>query len=132
MIAKETVNKIWSNIQILNGLTTPDKHRPFSIVLVKDDRVKILTGKKSSITLWRSAFESTIKYLHENGVHGEKNRIEIRSNNDIKKAGPLCLAAREQRKTRVINYILPILSQLEIAKTKEGDGKENSTTWLVE
>ncbi|WP_312800091.1 hypothetical protein [Pseudomonas sp.] len=130
MNTTEVLNKVWSDIKNLTGLNTPDKNVPFTIHTVKNDRVVIITNGGSPIVLWRSAFEAVIQYLHENKIYGEENRVEIGSSNKEKEAKSLCVVSREHRKTRVINYILPILDKFEIVKTKKKNSKEKSSAWL--
>ena len=118
---------VWSHLVKGGRLKSPDNliGADFEISNVHTERIEILP---QGIRIERKAFESTIHYLRTHD-HYSTSPCEIRSNNDRNLSGPLCLASRNQnRDTRCVNYILPILESLGIVKT---DGNRPNKTWLV-
>jgi|SRR5271165_1590658 len=118
---------VWSHLARGRRFKTPDnfKGTDFEISNVGNGSIDILP---QDVRIERKAFEIAIHYLRTHG-HYSTNPCEIHSSNDRNSSGPLCLATRDQnRDTRCVNYILPILESLGIVKT---DGNRLNKTWLA-
>lgn len=124
------IDHVWPQIANLRGLTTPDAAvgRPFFIRSVTSTEVQITTEAGSPLTIQRAAFLAAIRYLVVNG-HDSTNPCDIRSNQHAENSGPLCTATRRvNSNTRVINYIVPILTAVGILGFI---GTRPNKTWLV-
>lgn len=90
--------------------------RSFDITASTESTITITTERGSALVLERAAFHSTLRYLVLNR-HTEENPCEIRSNDVYERAGPLCQASRDANsRTRVINYIVPILADVDFVR----------------
>ena len=121
------VEKGWESLRVGDKFRTPDNAKgvDFTISKIESNRI-VISPQKISIN--RKAFEAAIDYLHENN-HNARNRCEIMSNNDRKKAGPLCQASRDKNNnTRCINYILPILKSKGLV---DFSGDRPNKVWLI-
>jgi hypothetical protein len=124
------IDHIWGQIATLRDLVTPDNAvgRTYTITGVNPGAVIIETEAGSPLTIQRAAFIETLRYLVENR-HVASHPCEIRSNQLSEQSGPLCRATRAVNgNTRVINYIVPILTAVGIL---ECSGKRPNSTWLV-
>lgn len=124
------IDHIWGQIARLKHLVTPDNAvgRTYTIIDVNPNAVVIKTEAGSQLTIQRAAFIETLRYLIENR-HVATCPCEIRSNQLAEQSGPLCAATRAANgNTRVINYIVPILTAVEIL---ECSGSRPNTTWLI-
>jgi hypothetical protein len=124
------LSNAWDKIANLKNLKTPDNSvgRSYTINSVTSTTVEIKTNGNSTLTIQRTAFIETLRYLVDN-QHTITNPCKIGSNQKEDKAGPLCRAARAVNSgMRVINYTVPILTALEILGM---NGKRPNTTWLV-
>lgn len=123
---KDDVDMIWKSIKQGDTYKTPDRSRgvAFTIDHIEDDQIHILPQK---IDIRKKAFIATLEYLQAEN-YTTVHRCEIKSNNDMKKAGPLCQASRrENNGVRCINYIVPILKEYGIV---DCDGDRPNTVWL--
>jgi hypothetical protein len=102
--------------------------RAFHIRSITTNEVQITTEAGSPLTIQRAAFLEAIRYLVLHG-HDRTNPCEIRSNQHAENAGPLCIVTRSvNSNTRVINYIVPILTAVGILDLS---GARPNTTWLA-
>jgi hypothetical protein len=124
------MDSTWRAASALRQLSTPDSSvaRSFMISASTIGTISITTERGSELTLERAAFHATLRYLILNG-HGVDNPCEIRSNDVYESAGPLCQAARDaNNRTRVINYIVPILADLGFVAL---NGERPNSVWLI-
>jgi hypothetical protein len=127
-ICENIINEVWRNISVGQRFRTPDlfKGVDFSIQLKNKDSISIVPQK---ISISRTAFLKAIHYLRVEN-HDIDNPCEIRSSNDRKNSGPLCVAARDEKNNvRCINYILPILQKNVIVGINP---VRPNTTWLLQ
>jgi hypothetical protein len=125
---EKIINKIWPKLEVGRRYRTPDLYlgKDFYIEEKTNQRLKIVPQKKLSIT--KEAFIAALHYLIQN-EHNFRNQCEIRSSNERKTAGPLCLAARDKNSNvRCINYVLPILQGFQIVGI---DPVRPNKTWVI-
>lgn len=111
-IISAAIDSIWLRAAEPRQLFTPDDNaaRSFDITASSQGTITIITERGSTLVLQRAAFHSTLQYLILNRHNAEKP-CEIRSNGAYDDAGALCRVARDANgRTRVINYIAPILA----------------------
>jgi hypothetical protein len=109
-ICEKIINEVWQKISVGQRFKTPDLYKgaDFTIQTKNKSSISIVPQK---ISISRAAFLNTIHYLRTEN-HDINSPCEIRSSNDRKNAGPLCVTARdENNNVRCINYILPILQK---------------------
>jgi hypothetical protein len=124
---EKIINKIWPKLATGKRYRTPDlyKGKDFSIEEKTRQGLKIVP---QNISITKDAFLSALHYLIQH-KHNFRNQCEIRSSNDRRTAGPLCLAARDRNSdVRCINYILPILQAYQIVGI---DPVRPNKTWLI-
>ncbi len=125
---EKEINEIWEKLNEGDTFRTPDdlKGVYYTINQKGTDKIQILPQK---VTIQRKAFVEALYFLVLNN-HYEKNKCEIRSNNDKEMAGPLCLASRNaNNNVRCINYIIPILKKYGLV---EFSGKRPNKVWIIE
>lgn len=124
--SENEINRIWGNLSSGDTFRTPDDSKgvAFFIARIEPDRIFI---RPQGVSIYRNAFVAALDYLRANN-NDVKNKCEIRSNNDSEKAGPLCQASRKENKnTRCINYIIPILETYRIV---DCSGDRPNKVWL--
>ena len=137
MRIKKAIDNVWQCLAVDQEYRTPDdvKGVKFRVLTVEPSRITIRTVGKpeegrlgSKVAITRIAFEAALTYLHSHD-HDFNNSCEIKSNNHILSAGPLCVAARTpNNRTRCINYILPVLKSYELVGI---NGGYRNRTWFV-
>lgn len=90
---------------------TPSGSANFMLEALDSERLAVSTTSGSKVYLRLSAFDDVLRYLIDNG-HDQNNPCQIRSSNDVKQAGPLCVIARGGGGPRTVTYMLPILQRL--------------------
>jgi hypothetical protein len=129
-LAVQTVSSLWPRIGALGSLPTPSGFSAFAIANVTADHVELSVGTRNMV-LSKAAFDSALIYLQLHG-HYAVNPCAIKSNNDPKAAGPLCLATRVHLSgtygPRNVTYVLPILQALGVV---EINTKRPATVWLI-
>jgi len=129
-LAAQTVSSVWAKLGELGTLRTPSRRSEFDVDSVTLDRVKVAVGD-TTLMIPKAAFEAVLDYLHVNGHHAG-NPCVIESNNDHKKAGPLCKVSRKLPTgtfgPRNITYVLPILERLGIVGINQ---KLPTAVWLT-
>lgn len=129
-VAAQKVSSLWPMMGALGTLQTPSRRSEFGVDSVTPERVKVAVGK-TTLAIPKAAFEAVLEYLHVNDHHAG-NPCVIESDNDHKKAGPLCKVARELSSgtygPRNITYVLPILEQLGVVGIRS---KQPTAVWLT-
>lgn len=111
----EQIDIIWEKLAVGQSYETPDQRRSasFQIIRIETDKMCITP---QNISINKDAFKATLHFLLANN-HGQLSPCEIRSNNRLENAGPLCRASRSSNGgVRCINYILPVLKCFGIVK----------------
>jgi len=119
----------WGLLQPGQIFPSPSGRKSFKITSITSEKVIIKT-EKTEITIRRAAFFAALEYLMTHR-HMEGNKVKIRSNKDIAKAGPLCVAIRNANGVNVMisTYVLPILAELKLV---EIDSAIPNRVWLTE
>lgn len=88
----EQIDIIWVQLAVGQSYETPDQRRasPFRIIKIETDKIYVAP---QNITINKNAFKATFHYLTANN-HDQRYPCEIRSNNKVENAGPLCQASR--------------------------------------
>jgi hypothetical protein len=121
------IEELWQSLSEGQTYKTPDiyKGKIFTINFIEYNKIQI---SPQNISIYKKAFSVTLHYLIENDRNGN-NPIEIRSNDDPEKSGPLCFEARRHNKDiRCINYILPMLCKNDIVGI---NGNRPNKTWIL-
>jgi hypothetical protein len=111
-------------------LKTPSGTASFAAtLLVPSNKVVFHVGHtQAPITVPIVAFEDVLNYLQTH-AHNMHSPCQIRSNNNSRLAGPLCLIARQHtNNVRCINYVLPLLAKLGWVDI---DSRVPNTVWLL-
>lgn len=126
-VCENIINEVWKKISVGQRFRTPDLYKGADFTIKSKDKSSINIFPQN-ISISKAAFLKTIHYLRiEN--HDIDNPCEIRSSNDRKISGPLCVTARdENNNVRCINYILPILQKNVIVGINP---IRPNTTWLL-
>jgi len=121
------VDGVWLHLAVGQSYRTPDENAGVAFEISKVSAREIAISPQN-ILISRQAFSAALHYLCNNR-HDAAHPCEIRSNNNPNLAGPLCREARSYNNNiRCINYIVPILAELEIVGI--GSARPN-TTWVV-
>ena len=130
LLAAQTVSSVWEMLGELGTLQTPSRRSEFGVDSVTLDRVKVAVGD-TTLVIPKAAFEAVLDYLHVNDHHAG-NPCAIESDNDHKKAGPLCKVSRKlpigTYGPRNITYVLPILERLGVVEISP---KLPTAVWLT-
>jgi len=124
------LNAAWLKICEPRKLSTPDKTagKSFSVVSSDQNSVEIMTNGDSKILIQRAAILAALRYLIQH-QHNQNNPCEIRSDQNLEKAGELCKITSEKNSgTLVITYIVPMLASAGLANFS---GDRPNKVWLV-
>jgi hypothetical protein len=119
----------WGLLQPGQVYRSPSGRKSFKITSITSEKIIIKT-EKTEITIKPAAFLAALEYLRMHR-HTEENKVKIRSNKDISKAGPLCIAIRNANGVNVMisTYVLPMLAEMKLVGI---DSAIPNRVWLTE
>lgn len=130
MNAEELIESNWQKITAGVFEPTPDESRAstFIVEAIDGTGLTILANMNAPIRIGRDAFIEVISILLQSGATTEANSLRIGSSNNASNSLGLCLDTKALcGGTRVINYIVPLLSRMGLVRI--GHQRPN-TVWL--
>jgi hypothetical protein len=106
-LCERIVSSVWKDIAEGQSYRTPDLYKgvDFTIQTKNTNGINIIPQK---ISITKAAFLSTIHYLRSNN-HDIDNPCEIRSSNDRRTAGSLCIAARDKNNNIIVCGVISLM-----------------------